>query len=113
MHTVTNSVNPVEMLQGVTFLSGSTLFAKTKTLFREKIQILSRSNPSIYTMFHSAYIESSFMENAICLKMFKGIYSFPIEIIKGLTDKGQFQYLTGLKGPQEGTYLYTILSSNR
>ena len=24
----------------------------------------------------------------------------PIEIIKGLTDKGQFQYLTKLMGPQ-------------
>ena len=31
----------------------------------------------------------------------------PIEIIKGLTDKGQCQYLTKLMGPQEGTYLYT------
>ena len=30
----------------------------------------------------------------------------PVEIIKGLTDKGQFQYLTKLMGPQEGTYLY-------
>ena len=30
----------------------------------------------------------------------------PIEIIKGLTDKGQFQYLTKLMGTQEGTYLY-------
>ena len=30
----------------------------------------------------------------------------PIEIIKGLTDKGQFQYLTKLMEPQEGTYLY-------
>ena len=30
----------------------------------------------------------------------------PIEIIKGLTDKGQFQYLTKFMGPQEGTYLY-------
>ena len=29
-----------------------------------------------------------------------------MEIIKGLTDKGQFQYLTKLMGPQEGTYLY-------
>ena len=38
---------------------------------------------------------------------FKDLYSCPIEIIKGLTDKGQFQYLTKLKGPQEGTYLYT------
>ena len=37
----------------------------------------------------------------------KGVYSCPIEIIKGLTNKGQFQYLTGLKGPQEWTYLYT------
>ena len=38
---------------------------------------------------------------------FKDIDYCPIEIIKGLTDKGQFQYLTKLKGPQEGTYLYT------
>ena len=37
---------------------------------------------------------------------FKDLYSCPIEIINILTDKGQFQYLTGLKGPQEGTYLY-------
>ena len=37
----------------------------------------------------------------------KGVYSCQIEIIKGLTDKGQFQYLTGFKGPQEGTYPYT------
>ena len=28
-------------------------------------------------------------------------------IISEFTDKGQFQYLTNLKGPQEGTYLYT------
>ena len=26
-------------------------------------------------------------------------------IISEFTDKGQFQYLTNLKGPQEGTYL--------
>ena len=39
----------------------------------------------------------------------KDLYSCPIEIIKGLTDNhnGQFQYLTGLKGPQKWTYLYT------
>ena len=37
----------------------------------------------------------------------KGTYYCPIEIIKGLTDKGQFQYLTKLKGPQMGNYLYT------
>ena len=28
-------------------------------------------------------------------------------IISEFTDKGQFQYLTDLKGPQEGTYLDT------
>ena len=38
----------------------------------------------------------------------KGMYYCPIEIIKGLTDMGQFQYLTKLKGPQVGNYLYTI-----
>ena len=38
--------------------------------------------------------------------VFKDKYYCPIEIIKGLTDKGQFQYLTKLMGPQEGTYLY-------
>ena len=37
----------------------------------------------------------------------KDIDHCPKEIIKGLTDKGQFQYLTKLMGPQEGTYLYT------
>ena len=37
----------------------------------------------------------------------KGKDYCPIEIIKGLTDKGQFQYLTKLKGPQTGNYLYT------
>ena len=36
----------------------------------------------------------------------KGIDYCPIEIIKGLTDKGRFQYLTNLKGPQVGNYLY-------
>ena len=30
----------------------------------------------------------------------------PIKIINGLTDKGQFQYLTKLMEPQEGAYLY-------
>ena len=35
---------------------------------------------------------------------FKDIYSCPTEIIKGLADKGQFHYLTKLRGPQDGTY---------
>ena len=38
---------------------------------------------------------------------FEGIHHCPIKIIKGLTDKGHFQYLTKLKGPQVGNYLYT------
>ena len=42
----------------------------------------------------------------VMLSIFKDKDYFPIEIIKGLTDKGQFQYLTKLMGPQEGTYLY-------
>ena len=37
----------------------------------------------------------------------KDIYYCPIENIKGLTDKGQFQYLTKLKRPQVGNYQYT------
>ena len=37
----------------------------------------------------------------------KGIDYCPIEIILDLTDKGQFHYLTDLKGPQVWNYLYT------
>ena len=37
----------------------------------------------------------------------KGIHFVIYGIISEFTDKGQFQYLTNLKGPQEGTYLYT------
>ena len=43
----------------------------------------------------------------ICYKLLKDLHSCLILIIKILTDKGQFQYLTGCKGPQEGTYLDT------
>ena len=39
--------------------------------------------------------------------LLKGIYFVIYGIISELTDKGQFQYLTNLKGPQEETYLYT------
>ena len=37
----------------------------------------------------------------------KYLYSCPIEIINKLTDRGQFKYLIGLKGVEEGAYLYT------
>ena len=33
-------------------------------------------------------------------------------IISEFTDKGQFQYLTNLKRPHEGTYLYTTQFQN-
>ena len=41
------------------------------------------------------------------ISIFKGIYFVIYGIISEFTDKGQFQYLSNLKGPQEGTYLYT------
>ena len=37
----------------------------------------------------------------------KDIYFVIYGIISDFTDKGQIHYLTNLKGPQEGTYLYT------
>ena len=36
----------------------------------------------------------------------KDLYSCPIEIINKLTDRGQFQNLTGLKGVEEGTFIH-------
>ena len=42
-----------------------------------------------------------------CQPKIKDIYFVTYGIISDFTDKGQFQYLTNLKGPQEGTYLYT------
>ena len=37
----------------------------------------------------------------------KDIYFVIYGIISEFTDKGQFHYLTKLKGPQVGNYLYT------
>ena len=45
--------------------------------------------------------------NGCVSEIFKDMYYCLIEIIKGLTYKGQFQYLTKLMGSKEGTYLYT------
>ena len=44
-------------------------------------------------------------KNIFLVCTLKDIYYCPLEIIKGLIDKGQFQYLTKLMGPQEGTYI--------
>ena len=44
---------------------------------------------------------------------FKDLYSCPIEIVNGLTDdREQLQYLTGLKGTQEGTYQISFTEIN-
>ena len=63
---------------------------KTKNLFRLRRCFLT------YTIYH--YRDT--------IKSIKGIYHCPIKIIKRLTDKGQFQYLTKLKRPRVGNYLY-------
>ena len=51
-------------------------------------------------------------KNNILVRSHKGIYFCPIEVTSGLhvTDKGHFQYLTGLRGHQEGTYLCKTFS---
>ena len=46
-------------------------------------------------------------QDPVFIYMIKDIYFVIYGIISDFTDKGQFQHLTNLKGPQEGTYLYT------
>ena len=41
------------------------------------------------------------------ITLFKDIYFVIYGIISEFTDKGQFHYLTKLKGPHVGNYLYT------
>ena len=86
------------------------LFISTATCLMRPIEGLKQSH------FHNKFVfQLSLLhrKNAhyFCSKyppkaFFKGIYYCPKVIIIGLTDKGQFQYLTKLKGPQED-YLYT------
>ena len=45
--------------------------------------------------------------NQVQINKIKDIYFVIYGIISDFTDKGQFQYLTNLKEPLEGTYLYT------
>ena len=54
----------------------------------------------------TAILSNTYMHIVVLYPSVKDKDYCPIEIIKGLTDKGQFQYLTKLMGPQEGTYLY-------
>ena len=57
--------------------------------------------------FESSSMAISVKGNLFVERPFKGIYFVINGTISEFTDKGQFQYLTNLKGPQEGTYLYT------
>ena len=50
---------------------------------------------------------AQYFDSFVCSRVFKDIYFVIYGIISDFTDKGQFQYLTNLKGAQEGTYLYT------
>ena len=45
--------------------------------------------------------------SVMIVAVLKDIYFVIYGIISDFTDKGQFQYLTNLNRPQEGTYLYT------
>ena len=72
-----------------------------------KVLSVNALNPHLSTL--KAYITTQsyvFIVYWNIMKPLKDKDYCPIEIIKGLTDKGQFQYLTNLMGPQEGTYLY-------
>ena len=68
--------------------------------------IASKQYKHLYFLSRYSGIESFNTEGRISSFFFKDKDYCPIEIIKGLTDKGQFQYLKKLMGPQEGTYLY-------
>ena len=74
-----------------------------------------RTMPSfqVISFDYIAFLDSCFIHNYIIIKhrssLIKGIYFVIYGIISEYTDKGQFQYLTNLKGPQKGTYLYTTL----
>ena len=64
----------------------------------------------MYTIDYPMFIVSNQKDESIgtCTGgLLKDIYFVIYGIISKFTDKGQFQYLTNLKGPQEGTYLYT------
>ena len=67
---------------------------------------MSASGPSgpLVLPFYPQYISDFFFKEYYSKTCLKDLYSCPIEIIKGLTDKGQFQYLTDyrIKGASKG-----------
>ena len=78
------------------------LVTRIKELHNDRVCFKVEKNPFLMKLL----LEEKYAPSGEYIISFKDIYYCPIEIIKGLTDKGQFQYLTKLKGPQEGTYLY-------
>ena len=58
-----------------------------------------RNDSVVFNLHESCYTNTNYEV--------KGIYFVIYRIISKFTDKGQCQYLTNLKRPQEGTYLYT------
>ena len=79
MHTMANSEDPDEMPYNAAFLLGSTLLAKTKTIFRERntdflLKIIS-CDPSIHTMDHPKFIHQPRTNSPLVHKGLKGLIS--------------------------------------
>ena len=85
-----------------------------KFLFLEFVVLI------LLNLFHIFFVEYRFVAlsqvlnryftiGLISVSYLKDIYFVIYGIISDFTDKRQLQYLTNLKGPQEGTYLYTTL----
>ena len=74
------------------------------TLTFDSIEILAIVVASYTPHQEFKFVYSSLRINTIRLFLVKYIYSCQIEIINGLTNKGQFQYLSKFKGPQDRTY---------
>ena len=69
-----------------------------------KQQHIGRTSYNCARLTTTYYYNKTISETVLPLK---DIYFVIYGIISEFTDKGQFQYLKNLKGPQEGTYLYT------
>ena len=98
-------------LQGKRFIHHTTVAPSFQRVVRNDrlcLWVVFATNFQINILFRK-YILISILTRARikCLLKVKDIYFVIYGIISDFTDKGQFQYLTNLKGPQEETYLYT------
>ena len=78
------------------------MFAHTVNLKSVGRKVISKTLGSL--MHYNKSKQSGFF---LKKNRFKDIYFAIYGIISEFTDMGQFQYLTKLKGPQMGNYLYT------